>query len=82
MTYLEKVMQAVKFDKELLDLTEQSLAYFKDAVKDGVGSALSDEYCPGFFFTGAPSQDDDKTCLEKLDCDSDCFDCWNQEEEQ
>ena len=49
MTYIEKVMQAVKFDKELLDLTEQSLAYFKDAVKDGVGSALSDEYCPGFF---------------------------------
>ena len=50
MTYLEKVMQAVKLDKELL--TEEQADQLKETFQPAIGT----NFCPGDFIIGGPMQ--------------------------
>ena len=68
MTYLEKVMQAVKLDKELL--TEEQADQLKETFQPAIGT----NFCPGDFIIGGPMQVKN-TCPNSIHC----WCCWTQE---
>ena len=68
MTYIEKVMQAVKFDKELL--TEEQADQLKETFQPAIGT----NFCPGDFIIGGPMQVKN-TCPKSIHC----WCCWTQE---
>ncbi len=69
-TYYEKLRQAVKIDRELLneDGAEQ--------LERQLNRFLTYERCPGDFFPGAPCPDREDVCPEvKISCSR----CWRRE---
>lgn len=66
MTYLEKVMRAVKVDRKLL--TEEHAQLLEADIQ----SAIIENTCPGRFFSSAPR-------AGRRACKISCEDCWNQE---
>lgn len=65
MTRREKVMQAIKFDSELL--TDGQIGYLEKNIKNGL-----DKLCVVAFLNNIPSE----PCL---DYDCDCRSCWDAE---
>ena len=67
MTYIEKLKQAIKMDKELLpdssELIEKTI------------EMIIENSCPRDFFKDAPDQD--LECMKRT-----CADCWNSEEQR
>lgn len=72
MTYLEKVMQAVKLDKELL--TAGQVVDLNAEIR----LAVIHNFCPGDFFLGSTTL---KACRKKSKAAMTCWDCWYQEAE-
>ena len=71
MTYLEKLMSAVKVDDELLTSCEAEL--LRDSLSKFFNHCLVMSSCPGHFFTGASH------FRYRCDFGFDCVRCWNQE---
>lgn len=67
MTYIEKIMQAIHFDRELLP--DESARSLKEAI---IRSAIIENTCPGRFFSSAPCP---LGSTPKMSCE----DCWKQE---
>ncbi|MDY2985906.1 MAG: hypothetical protein SOR75_11355 [Synergistes jonesii] len=71
MTYLEKVMQRIKLDKELL--TEEQAEKLKEEMQPVIGA----NFCPGDFIIGGPMQMN-HTCPKSIHC----WICWHQEADE
>lgn len=65
MTYIEKIMQAIKIDKEILT-EDQRLR-----LTEGIEHIIRDRYCPADFLESVTEQECKGT--------NHCEDCWNRE---
>lgn len=78
MTYIEKLMSAVKFDDEMLTQEE------KGRLREGAAEGIIEAHCPYMFSLlrkcGAKIPDKMKdTGAPDCDFDGACEDCWAQE---
>lgn len=67
MTYIEKIMQAIKVDRELL--SEEAARRLKEVL---IRLTIMEDTCPGSFFSSVP-------CPLESTPKMSCEDCWKQE---
>lgn len=72
MTYLEKVMQVIKFETELLTEAEVK------RLRGFIWIAIREGSCPGNYFDGAPTTDSPREVCS-FPCGRSCEECWNSE---
>ena len=77
MTYIEKLMSAIKFDDEML--TQEEIERLRVGASEGIVSA----YCPYMFglLRKSGAKVPEKTAFT-CDFEGACEDCWAQEIEQ